>query len=249
MSVGAKIPDKRDGRAYFGVHRLAFDMTTESHPVLGQGIYSVSDVAHVLRLPYHQVHRVLNVYWEARAARYSEQVYSWTVDGSKAVDFLVLIEFHTFFRLRAFGARTKAILDAHEQLCLLLGVHHPFAHQRVLRGLGTSGRKIVFESPEGIVDLDATRQINLDFVRDFVQKLEFGKGDLAERYWPLGRERHIVLDPHRHFGQATIAGTSIQAEIVAGMVQAGDTVELVARTYGITIDAVQDAMRYVRRVA
>ena len=59
----------------------------------------------------------------------------------------------------------------------------------------------------------------------------------------------IVLDPRLGFGQPVIAGTGIEARVVAGRYRAGESVQALSADYGVGTSAIEDAIRGgVRRV-
>ena len=72
--------------------------------------------------------------------------------------------------------------------------------------------------------------------------------DLASRWWPLGRERHVTLDPDVLFGAPHIANTRVASSVVATSVVAeggGDQAEAaVAEWYGLELEAVRDAVAF-----
>ena len=47
------------------------------HSKLGEGIYSIADIAFLLDLPKQKVRRWLNVFWDSRLAKKYNQAYSW----------------------------------------------------------------------------------------------------------------------------------------------------------------------------
>lgn len=59
----------------------------------------------------------------------------------------------------------------------------------------------------------------------------------------------IVVDPRRGFGQPVIAGTGIEARIVAGRYRAGESIVVLAKDYGVDFEQVEDAIRCDTREA
>ncbi len=58
-----------------------------------------------------------------------------------------------------------------------------------------------------------------------------------------------MCDLRRGFGQPTIAGTGIDARIVAERHRAGESVGELARDYGVGTDPIEDAIRCETREA
>ncbi len=49
-------------------------------------------------------------------------------------------------------------------------------------------------------------------VEPFRKKLEFSGSDIT--WWPLGKERHIVVDPKRNFGQPSAARSGVPTGVL-----------------------------------
>ena len=58
----------------------------------------------------------------------------------------------------------------------------------------------------------------------------------------------IAVDPQVHSGKPVIEGTRVPVSVVVGAVAAGDSVEEVAREYGITSEDVRAALSYAARL-
>ena len=115
-------------------------------PLLGGGIYTLPDVADILRIPYHKVSRCVKDYWDARLATDVENQYSWTNGKSRAVSFYTLIELFVYIQLTDAGVRTKDVLKAHLELSQLYGTPYPFATPL------TSNTSLPKRGPLGIIN-------------------------------------------------------------------------------------------------
>jgi hypothetical protein len=56
-------------------------------------------------------------------------------------------------------------------------------------------------------------------------------GGVAERLFPLGRGKPIVLDPDRGFGEPTVPSVGVRTEILAELVESGEEPRRVAEVY------------------
>ena len=115
-------------------------MKTISHKrELGSGIYTASDISKLLHINQRKVSRYLNEFWDERLGRkLFNDTYSWNAGNRiKAVNFYVLIEFYSFFRLQEMGVKTRTILKARNQIAQELNVEYPFASA----GLLSDGKK------------------------------------------------------------------------------------------------------------
>jgi uncharacterized protein (DUF433 family) len=222
----------------------------ENTSKLGYGIYTVPDISRILNLKYYKVQRLLNEYWDDRIASKFGQKYSWSDGKSKAVSFHTLVEFYTFFHLKESGINTSRILNAHQELSKMYDTVFPFANERILMGIGIVGKTLVFQlNDENIINLDLSKQLNLLFVKEFIRKLDFGEKDLANRLWPLGKNKHIVIDPNHQFGQPTIKGTNLLPSTIVNLINAGEPKRFISATYGISVKQILDSIEYCKKVA
>lgn len=60
--------------------------------------------------------------------------------------------------------------------------------------------------------------------------------------------KSIVSDDERQFGSPIIEGTRINAWVIAGFVNAGDAPEFIAELYGISVEQVNDAVIYYKKI-
>jgi len=139
------------------------------------------------------------------------------------------------------------------------GLDMPFASRR----FRTDGRKVFIELQRDLPDADEAgvpaRERELIEVltrqRNFTEVVEpslFANvdwdGDLASRWWPMGKATSIVLDPAIRFGAPRIDGTGVPTSVIAAAVRAEGGGEAamgaVAEWYGVPLEGVQNAMRF-----
>lgn len=219
-------------------------MDFENRVKINNGIYTVPDVSKILRLPYQKVNYWLNKYWDKELGDAFEGRYSWTIENTRAVSFHTLIEFYVFYHLGEVGVRPKDVLKAHIELSNLFDTPFPFAKRTILENIRTTGKNVFLESEKGIFSLDGIRQFNLDFIRIFFKNLDFDNDLVASRFWPLGKERSILIDPRRQFGHPVLGLTNIYPETIYNLYKAGEPVEFLAFTYELDQRVINDAIEY-----
>ena len=224
-------------------------MVFEDSLKIGNGIYTVGEISRILRLPYPKVNAWLKRYWDGQLGEAYSRKYSWKVDDTKAVGFHTLVEFYVMMQFSEAGVRPKQVLKAHLELSSLYKTAFPFAKKEVLQGIQTDGKKIFLKTPEGTITLDGTRQLNLEFIEIFFRKLEFGAGQLANSFYPLGKDKSIVVDPKRQFGHPVIGGTNIYPETIFNLHKAGEPSGFIAFTFEISEQEVLDAIEYCNQAA
>jgi uncharacterized protein (DUF433 family) len=219
-------------------------MDFENKLELGVGIYPVSEIARILRLPNYKIHRWIDTYWDGELGKEFEERYSWKTNKSKAVGFHTLIEFYIMMSLSEAGVKTRSILNAHKELSGIYNSPFPFALKEVVNGLKTDGSKIFFKAKDDIVTLDGSKQLNLNFLKLFFKKLDFDLNNVASKYWPLGKEKKIVVDPKRKFGHPLINGSNIYPETIYNLYKGDESIEYIAHLYNLSEKEIKDAIEY-----
>jgi hypothetical protein len=145
--------------------------------ILGNGIYTIPDLAFILRLPPQKVRRWMNDFWNSRLGEKYKGKYSWGEGRIKATNFYTLIEFYVFYQLREYKVSSKSILSAHEAMAKQLKTPYPFASSQVL----TDGKSILYCLEDGTtIKADESLQIAFrEIIECFCKKIEFSKTKLA----------------------------------------------------------------------
>jgi len=215
----------------------------KGEPKIGEGIYLTSDVASILQLPYSKVRRWLNEFWDEKLiADYS---YSFGEKNNKAVNFYTLIEFYTFYQLRLKGISSQKIQSVHKTISRDLKTIYPFA-----TNIRTDGKEIWYEYLDELIKANGKQQLDLKVLLDpFLHKIEFGKNNLAELFYPLEKSKNVVIDPKRQFGQPTISGSSIQIETIKKLYEGGESKNNICHFYDLKPSQVNDALLYYKRAS
>jgi uncharacterized protein (DUF433 family) len=219
-------------------------MDFENKLQINNGIYTMPDISKILRIPYYKVNKWVNCYWDERLGSLFENKYSWTVENTKAVSFHTLIEFYVLYLLGEAGVSTRNVLNAHIELSKDFNTPFPFAQRSILQGMNTDGRKVFFENKDGIIELDGKKQFKIEFIKTYFKNIDFDSDLLATRFWPLGKERNIIVDPQRQFGHPVIGSTNIYPETFYNLYKAGEPIEFIAFTYEVDSKLVKDAIEY-----
>lgn len=220
--------------------------TLKNHIELGNGIYTVPDLALILQLPTSKVRRWLTDFYDQRLSG-DKGRYSWGEGRDKATNFLTLIEFYVFYMLREQKIGAGRILEAHKHMSKELKTPYPFASYNLL----VNKREILYEATSNTwVHADKSNQIIIhNLIKDFFNKIDFSENALAQRFWPLGKKHSIVVDPHHQFGQPVITGTNINAATVFSMYQSGEPLSTIGILYDLTEEQVNDAIAFCKRKA
>ena len=215
-------------------------------PALGEGVYTPSDAAKILRIPVSKVWR-----WVGTGEEGTWIIDGWSLEGTRGLNFLALVELFVVEKLRGLRVPMQRIRLARELLANRFDTPFPFA----LRGLLSDGKSILIQlegqDKSSALRLDGSDQIAFaEIVLEFCKRIDFDpETELADMYWPLGKGRSVVVDPHHAFGQPRIDGTNIPTETIVSMILAGDTVATVASVYNLEQEEVRDAVEFERQLA
>jgi uncharacterized protein (DUF433 family) len=210
-------------------------------PDIGEGVYTTSDVV-MFNIEPSKVNRWLNNYW--RTDR-SHQPY--LLDNKcKVFGFHVFIELYTIAKLRECGVSFQRIYDARKILVEEFQADFPFA----LGNLLCDGHSILLKiNKKTLMNLNGHGQYELtDILKNFCKKIDFGKqSNLAERYWPMGKNASVVIDPKIAFGQPCIAGSGIQAETIYNLYKAGEKKNMLLDAYRINEKQYKDSILFAEK--
>lgn len=212
-------------------------------PKLGEGIYLIKDIAQILKLDYDHVRRWIVGYWDGHLKENFN--YTFGEKGSKAINFYSLIEFYTFYKLREKGIGATTIRQLHEALSNRLETPYPFAVAHDYYVEDRKYKKFVFvQHLDGLWKFDGKDKLYLNFIQEFLEKVEFDDNNIAVRFFPLGKQHNIVVDPKHQFGQPTILGTNIKTQTLHNLYKGGETYENISILYDLSIEEVKDAIRF-----
>lgn len=219
--------------------------TLHSPPRINEGIFLIKDVANIIGLPVAKVRFWLTEFWNNRFS-VNKGGYSFGDNYNRAVNFYTLIEFITFAKLREQGISAQKLQKFHKILSTELNTPYPFAKTKLLN----DKRSVWYEHSGELVKIDGKRQLSLSRVLSpYLNKIEFDKDNIALRYYPLGKNHKIVIDPKHQFGQPTILGTNIKAEIIYFLYKGKETKKNICELYNLTIQQVNDAINYCDKIA
>jgi uncharacterized protein (DUF433 family) len=201
-------------------------------PKIGEGIYLTPDVAKILNLKYSKVYNLMKGYWLA---------YSFGEDGNKAVNFYSLIEFYVFFQCRQNGMSAQKFKKFHKQLSNNLQTKYPFAHYKIR----TDYKNVWAEVGENLVKADGKTQYDILPILDkFLHNVSYDENNMAAKYYPLGKDAKVVVDPTYQFGQPVVEGTRIKTKSIYNLHLGGESEKRICNLYNISQDKVRDAIRF-----
>ncbi|HEX8244415.1 MAG TPA: hypothetical protein VF541_12995 [Longimicrobium sp.] len=195
--------------------------------MIGTGIYTPAEAAALLKAPSDEVRRWAFGYARRRnGARVDYQPLIRPklpeIDGERALTFLELVELMFIKGFRQAGVSWHAIHEAARVAAKLFQTEHPFAMRQFFadpRGVYA----LLRDSDEGesLVTLAGSGQQVFDtLVRPYLGQLEFDPLEVPTRWWPMGKEGRVVVDPAVSFGQPMVAEAGIPTRALAEALEA-----------------------------
>jgi len=215
---------------------------------LNSVLYTVSEAARLTRIPAGKIRRWIRGYTfrKGESVRHSDAAWQTEIrplDDKAALSFRDLLELRFVDAFIKAGVSWVTMRRAHTKAQGELKTTHPFCSKRI----ATDGKNILLkqaeeDSDEALINLVTDQREFSRIVQDFLKELEFSGDDIV--WWPLGKNRQIVVDPRRNFGQPTVAKSGVPATTLARSVKANSSIDIVARWYEAQRDEVRDAVEF-----
>jgi uncharacterized protein (DUF433 family) len=210
-------------------------------PQFGQGFYTATDAANILDIPYNKVGYWFRRYVKGEFERHSNYRYYYDNEKITAVNFYTLIEIYVFDFFRQNKISTKNIVVAHKELSRYLNTPFPFCHTDFLL---LSGNDILYRIEKSIFEVKpGFQQAIFDYVIPYSKKIEF-KDCIASKYYPIGKDHSIVVNPNNQFGSPIIDGTNIKVGTLVSLYKGGENIRFISEMYEIHESQVRDALIY-----
>jgi len=210
---------------------------------LGTGIYTSYDAAKILRIPPSKSSYWFRYYAKSRLVESIGFQYNFDMENVLAVNFLTLVEMYIFYVLKdEIGMNSRNIVKYHSILSKELNTYYPFACGNLIYA---EKKNLIFEDKGRFKNADDLRQTFIEeFVLPFYKKITFDDSYIAQKFHPLGKDKSIVVDPEHQFGKPIIDGTNIYAEVIYDYYLGGDSKDLIADLFEITVENVQDVITF-----
>jgi len=228
-------------------------MVVSDISVLGKGIYPVPDAARLAKVTPRRIR-----YWLGRRdperAKSTHSPGLWSgqhepIDDKFVLGFLDLQEVRFVDAFLRAGVSWRVLRRAHEIARQRYATQHPFC----TRQFTTDGGQIIeIARRGGRLEWEETapgQRIFPSVVAPFLKQLEFAKAGELVRWWPLGTQRRVVLDPVRQFGQPIVSTAGVRTEVLFLAVKAGTPERQVAEWFDVEVEEVRDAVEFEQNLA
>lgn len=229
-------------------------VATLTSDLIGKGIYTVPDASRLSRVSMRRIR-----YWlkglPSEKAKESTDRRLWhgelsPINDKLALGFLDLQEVRFIDAFLRTGVTWNLLRAAHDRARKQYQIEHPFCTRQFV----TDGCQIIEELTEesGRVvyeEVIHSQRVFKQVIQPFIRELEFSDTDQLIRWWPLGNDRAVVLDPNRQFGQPITAQAGIATEILNAASKAGQSPEEISDWYELDTRSVLDAIEFEQGLA
>ncbi len=174
------------------------------------------------------------------------------IEGQRALTFVELVELMFIKGFRRAGAPWHAIREAAAVAARLFETEHPFALRQFFADpQGVYAALTEADDGESLVQLTGSGQhVMGEIVKPYLGQLEFDPLEVPTRWWPMGREGRVVVDPAVSFGQPIVAEAGIPTRVLAEALEAEEgydrprALERVSWLYKVPHRHVHSAVRF-----
>lgn len=172
--------------------------------------------------------------------RFSGPVTEWP-RHDEGVSFADLVEVAAINRWKNLRWSLRNIREIVDQCQKILEVQRPLITQR----FKANGSYAFVETDDGklVGLLGAHRQQAWEEIFNFLETIEYA-GGFAARWWPLGKDTPVLVDPDYGFGLPVIDGFGLRTEIVLERMKAGETETDIAADFGVSVKLIAGAMKF-----
>ena len=222
----------------------------------GKGIYTLSTASKILKMNPQKMRRWIKGYTYYKNTEYhsinplfkTEFEYN---PEDVIISFLDLTELLFINSFIQYGVSIQKIRQAAITASKLLETTHPFALQRIF----TDGKSIFAEIAKMENDTSLLDLINKQFqfkkiIEPLLYKcIDFNKNNYAERYWPLGKQCDIVLDPSRNMGQPILNKYNIRTELIYELYKTNHGIDEISNWYELDKNSIKAAIDFEKGLA
>jgi len=234
---------ERARRARSGGERAMMGSVSYEHPSVKRPLYSFAEADRIARVTSNTSRRWLKGYsfWY-EDERHEMPPVTPTAETKEAVSFVDLMEVATIGKLIKKGFGLKRIRKINVTARFYLNTPRPL----VTETFKVKGRDIFIDEGFGIllnVGRGAGMQAWDEVLDPFLDTVEY-EDKIVRRWWPLGKDVAVLVDPDFGFGLPAVEGVGVRTEIIAERHRAGDSTDEISYDFDVTPKQIKDALRW-----
>ena len=223
---------------------------------LGKGIYPLSTAAKILKMNSRKMRRWINGYSYKKnlECRSIEPLFSteFEYDSDELIiSFLDLTELLFINSFIEHGISIQKIRKAAINASKMLNTSHPFAFQKMF----TDGKSIFAEiaQKENDASLLDLIQKQYQFAKiiepTLYECIDFNQLNYAEKWWPLGKSKEIVLDSSRNMGHPILNKYNVRTELIYDLYKTKHSINEIIDWYELDRESIEAAINYEESLA
>jgi len=217
----------------------------------GKGIYTLTTAAKILKINPQRMRRWIKGYTYPKnvECRLVKPLFKTDFEYSPddvVISFLDLAELLFINTFTQYGISIQKIRKAAITASGLLNASHPFA----IRKMFTDGKSIFAkiakkENDTSLLDLlNKQYQFGKIIEPTLYECIDFNGYDYAERWWPLGKKKDIVLDPSRNMGQPILNKYNVRTELIYDLYKSKHSINEISDWYELDKNAIKAAISF-----
>lgn len=218
--------------------------------LVGKGLYSAREAAHIIRVPAHKVRRWIFGY-QNKGVDYAG-LWEREIREPGVIGFHDLLELKLVHEFRQHGLSLAVIRQAARIAREEFHTSYPFARQQ----FHTDGKRVFLEAAKQVeahlVDVISKQYVMEQIYRpSFLASIDYSPIGDAERWYPMNDDHHpdksIVLDPQRAFGKPILTESGVPTRVLYDAYRLNEPLEVIAANYAVTPEDVKQAVLYESR--
>lgn len=222
---------------------------------IGKGIYTIPEIKNFTGISSYKIERWTNgyIYYRNEITYRIDSVYKrdyTAIENRTFLSFLDLVEILFINSFEKHGLSLQSIRRAANCASKLFNTDHPFAKKVFYTDGKTILAKIAEENkdPDLLDLLKKQYQIESIISPSLYESLDFDNFDLAEKWWPLGKDKMIVLDPKRNFGKPILDKLNIRVETIIDIYKNNKNINEISNWYNIDKKSINAAIEFEKRL-
>lgn len=224
----------------------------QAQEFVSQGVYTVAEAARLIRETPRKVRRWAFGY-KRLDTEYAPAIATDLplLDDTPALTFRELVELMFIQAFLESGASWRKVRTAAVTASVMFDTTHPFAMRKWFADPGGIYTLLEAEpEKELFVELSGAGQLAMrSTLTMYLEQLDFDLEGFAERWYPLGKDVPVVVDPKRAFGAPVVQGTRVPTAVLAETYSDPESVDEIAWWYGLRPAEVHAAIRFERELA
>jgi len=218
---------------------------------IGKGIYTLTSAAKLLGIEQSRIRRWIKGYTYSKNLEcYSRKPLVETEfeyePNDLIISFLDLTELLFIKSFIQHGISVQKIRKAAMAASNLLNTSHPFAIKKMFTDGKSIFAKIAQEDNDySLLDLLAKQyQIREIIEPTLYERIDFDRYNFAEKWWPLGKNKDIVLDPSRNMGQPILNKFNIRTNLIYELHNTNHSIEEISDWYELDKSSIKTAIDF-----